>query len=99
MLGLFMGLGLSHIVDSNKEAGKGRYDIIIIPKDKSKMGILIEFKVAKTPEELLESARDALAQIRTKNYSNSFIQHDIQTVLLIGMGFCGREVEAASEMM
>ena len=99
MLGLFMGLGLSHIVDSNKEAGKGRYDIIIIPKDKSKMGILIEFKVAKTPEDLGESAKDALAQIRAKNYTNAFIQHEIKTVLLIGMAFCGREVEAVHEMM
>ena len=94
MLGLFMGLGLSHIVDSNKEAGKGRYDIIIIPKDKSKMGILLEFKIAKTPEDLVESAKDALAQIRAKNYTNAFIQHEIKTVLLIGMAFCGREVEA-----
>jgi hypothetical protein len=97
MLGLFMGFGSSHHVDSNKEAGKGRYDIIIIPKDRSKMGILIEFKVAQTPEDLMESAKDALAQIQTKNYTNAFVKHDIQNVLLIGMAFCGREVESVTE--
>jgi hypothetical protein len=94
MLGLFMGLGSAYHVDSNKEAGKGRYDIIIIPKDKNKKGILIEFKIAQTPETLMESAKDALAQIQTKNYTNAFVQHDIQNVLLIGMAFCGREVES-----
>jgi hypothetical protein len=94
MLGLFMGLGSAYHVDSNKEAGKGRYDIIIIPKDKTKKGILIEFKIAQTPETLIESAKDALAQIQTKNYTNAFIQHDIQNVLLIGMAFCGRDVES-----
>jgi hypothetical protein len=94
MLGLFMGLGSAYHVDSNKEAGKGRYDIIIIPKDKTKMGILMEFKIAQTPETLMESAKDALAQIQTKNYTNAFTQHDIKNVLLIGMAFCGREVES-----
>jgi hypothetical protein len=68
--------------------------IIIIPKDKSKMGILMEFKIAQTPEDLMGSAKDALAQIQTKNYTNAFTQNDIKNVLLIGMAFCGRDVES-----
>ena len=31
-------------VRSNRESGDGRYDIMLIPHDKKKRGIIIEFK-------------------------------------------------------
>ncbi len=31
-------------IRSNRESGFGRYDVMIIPKDKSRKGIIIEFK-------------------------------------------------------
>ena len=44
VLGMLISLSESYEVKSNKESGYGRYDVIIIPKDISKIGIIIEFK-------------------------------------------------------
>lgn len=51
------------------------YDIMMIPKDKSKLGIVIEFKkVSKRRKENLEIAVDkALEQIKSKNYKQELL--------------------------
>jgi len=36
-----------YIIKSNGESGDGRYDILLIPFDKTKFGIVIEFKQIK----------------------------------------------------
>ena len=36
-----------YIIKSNRESGNGRYDIMLIPHDKSKAGIVIEIKQIK----------------------------------------------------
>ena len=53
---------------SNRESGYGRYDVMVIPKDKTKLGIIIEFKkVDKEENEDLEKACQlALQQIEKK---------------------------------
>ena len=47
VLGMLVALSNTHYVLSNKESGYGRYDVMIIPKDISKIGIIIEFKKAR----------------------------------------------------
>jgi hypothetical protein len=47
-LGLFMMVGTDYIVDSNKEYGLGRPDIVIIPKDINKTVYVFEFKWEST---------------------------------------------------
>ena len=44
VLGLLAIIGDDYIIKSNRESGKGRYDILLIPHDKSKYGIVIEIK-------------------------------------------------------
>jgi hypothetical protein len=45
MLGLISGIDQKHYqISSNRESGYGRFDIIIIPKDSKKLGIIIEVK-------------------------------------------------------
>jgi len=46
-------------VKSNCESGYGRYDIMLIPKDKSKLGYVIEFKKVLAKETLEEGAQRA----------------------------------------
>jgi hypothetical protein len=47
VLGMIVGLRGQYSVKSNRESGLGRYDVMLIPNDKSKLGIIIEFKTAK----------------------------------------------------
>ena len=62
VLGLLILLADHYQVKSNRESGLGRYDIMLIPKDVDKLGIIIEFKKATLPKESLELvAKKALA--------------------------------------
>jgi hypothetical protein len=97
MLGLLVGLRSKYDISSNKEAGSGRYDIIFVPKDKNRSGILLEFKIAKTSQELLSKAEEALKQIKDKQYTQIFFKHAVGNVLAIGMAFCGKELELLHE--
>jgi len=47
---------------SNRESGYGRYDVMIIPRDISKLGIVIEFKKLDFDdnETLEETSEEAL---------------------------------------
>ena len=63
MLGLVVGLKRDYIIQSNQESGLGRFDVIFIPKtDKTKNGILLEFKVSKEEKLLPDKAQEELQQ-------------------------------------
>ena len=42
ILGMLVNLQSTHEVESERENGLGRSDVMIIPKDKSKLGVVIE---------------------------------------------------------
>jgi hypothetical protein len=88
MLGLVVGFR-AYDVSSNREAGKGRYDIILSPKKPGKRGIILEFKVCEKEDMLESTAKEALTQIVDKKYTDAF--HG-QEVLCIGIAFCGKEL-------
>ena len=93
ILGLVVGLRDSYYIYSNQESGLGRCDVIFIPKDKKEKGILLEFKTSSTVDQLVAKAKEALEQIKDKQYKEIFKKHDIGTILAIGMAFCGKQVE------
>ena len=95
LLGLLAGLDpTQYHIHSNKENGFGRFDIAIIPKDESKLGIVFEVKsIAKSdPESLRASASNALQQIDEKIYSAVLLQHQVQNCLKIGVAFSGKSL-------
>ena len=94
VLGMLTGLGEDYEVKSNRESGFGRYDVSVIPRDKSKLGIVMEFKkVNKKRNEDLEIAVEAaLKQIKDKNYKQEFINNNIENVLEMGIAFQGKEL-------
>lgn len=96
MLGLVVGLKESYVIQSNQESGLGRFDVVFIPKDNKKDGILLEFKVADE-DELKSKAQEALQQIKDQKYFTTFKSHGVKFVLAIGMAFCGKQVELAHE--
>jgi hypothetical protein len=94
MLGLINNISTTHILDSERESGSGRFDIALIPKqDKSNLAIIIEYKTSKNPDSLKSEAIDALKQVQEKKYDTKIKELDhIKQILKIGMAFCGKEV-------
>jgi hypothetical protein len=93
-LGILSNIGHLYVLKCNAESGLGRYDIAAFPKDKSKLGILIEIK-APNPRygETMESAiLEAEEQLRAKNYTTNFTQEGIERVLRIAIAFQGKEL-------
>lgn len=102
-LGIIADLNTTHRVTSNRESGYGRYDICIEPFDKSKDGIIIEFKLfdSRTEETLEDTTKRALEQIEEKNYEAELKARGIENVRKYGFAFKGKEVliSGAGEVM
>jgi len=94
VLGMLVSLDLTHIIKSNRESGVGRYDVMIIPRDVSKFGIIIEFKkVSKIRKETLATAaQNALKQIDDRKYASELEQLGIKKILKLAIVFEGKEV-------
>eukprot|EP00602_Paraphysomonas_sp_CaronLab_P009602 CAMPEP_0185020204 /NCGR_PEP_ID=MMETSP1103-20130426/2805_1 /TAXON_ID=36769 /ORGANISM="Paraphysomonas bandaiensis, Strain Caron Lab Isolate" /LENGTH=207 /DNA_ID=CAMNT_0027550963 /DNA_START=1268 /DNA_END=1891 /DNA_ORIENTATION=- len=96
-LGMFFMLGGKYTVDSNKEYGLGRYDIILIPKDKSKPSNIFEFKATDNASKLAEDVRDALEQITETRYSARLQLEGISGAHHVGIAFCRKQMQMGSE--
>jgi hypothetical protein len=94
VLGMIVGLRDRYSLKSNRESGFGRYDVMLIPNDKSKLGIIIEFKTAKdsSDDTLKNTAQSALQQIQDKHYRRELEQMGIQNILELGLAFAGKRV-------
>jgi len=94
ILGLLVNLQKKYRIKSNSESGDGRPDVLIIPEDKSKRGVVIEFKVAKSSEEevMTKTAEEALAQIEKTNYEDELLFSGIDEVLKVAVVLCGKKV-------
>jgi hypothetical protein len=96
VLGLIVSLADTHTVQSNKESGDGRYDVMLIPKNTQHLGLILEFKVAEEGEALDSAAEQALKQINERNYETELRQKNIQKIMKIGLAFKGKYVEMRS---
>lgn len=94
VLGALIALSKEYEVKSNKESGYGRYDIMIIPKDIKKKGIIIEFKkIDEDDNETLEiAAEKALNQIKDKRYKQELIDRGVKDIIQLGIAFEGKKV-------
>ena len=99
ILGIIIGLRDNYVILSNHETGLGRSDVVIIPKNTDREGIILEFKVTKAPKMLNKETEEALKQIKDKKYIEIFKQHNIESVLAVGLAFCGTEVKLAHETL
>jgi hypothetical protein len=93
LLGLTASLHPTYEIKSNKESGLGFYDLMIIPKDTQKCGIIMEFKVAQPKDKLEKIAKKALAQIDVCRYDAELKQRGIQHIVKIGIAFRGKELK------
>ena len=99
VLGLMVDQVDNYILNSNRESGYGRYDIMLEPIDKTNEkypGIVIEFKVINPRKEssLEETVAVALKQIEEKNYDAELIKRGVkeENIHHYGFAFKGTEV-------
>ena len=99
VLGLMVDQTENYIINSNRESGYGRYDIMLEPIDKTNEklpGIVIEFKVINPRKEnsLEETVEAALKQIGEKNYDAELIKRGVkeENIHHYGFAFKGKEV-------
>ena len=98
MLGLCALLSNAYVT-SNREAGEGRYDIQLLPRQKTLPGIIIELKAARNiqGEQLKMLAETALAQIKKKHYTAELEQQGVKVIYKYGVAFSGKNVEIVVE--
>jgi len=100
VLGLLAIIGDDYIIKSNRESGEGRYDIMLIPHDKTKHGIVIEIKQLKkssreTKKSLIlkinNKIKEALEQIEENEYYKELIDNKISNIIKLPIVFVGKE--------
>ena len=109
MLGLILMLKNEYEISSNNFSGKGRYDLLLKPKNifERKEGIIIELKAInidnlklnseKIHKKLLSECEVALHQIEEKEYTSILKNAGIDNILKIGIAFFGKEFEVKFE--
>lgn len=96
VLGLLVELRESYLVKSNRESGYGRYDVMLIPKEKQNDAIVMEFKVfdKESEKKLEDTVQAALKQIEDKFYDEELISQGIvkERIRHYGFAFEGKKV-------
>jgi len=100
VLGLLAIIGDDYIIKSNRESGEGRYDIMLIPHDKTKYGIVIEIKQITKQETEKEidfnqringKIKEAKKQIDRNKYYKELIDNKISKIIKLPIVFAGKE--------
>ena len=108
ILGIILILRNEYEITSNGFAGKGRYDLLLKPKNilDRKEGIIFELKILnnsenlsndKIHEKLENECEIALKQIEEKEYASTLKNAGVEKVLKIGIAFFGKEFEVKFE--
>ena len=87
ILGMTLFLDRDYYINSNKESGLGRYDVIIEPKNKNNRGFILEFKVVKDEENLDKVSKNAIKQLIDEKYDTQLKERGIKDITLVGITF------------
>lgn len=83
LAGIFAGAG--YIVESNREHGEGRSDIVVYDTEEARVAVF-EAKYAKKLEDMDRECEDALDQIDARMYARDF-EDDYDQILCYGISF------------
>ena len=94
LLGLLARLDARYHIRSNRESGYGRYDICLIPKDKSLKGIVMEIKAVRSQrgEKLPARLQEARNQLFINQYDTELLANGVTDILRIAIAVEGKEV-------
>lgn len=91
MLGLLAGMS-DYEVSSNREAGFGRYDIMLRPKNGQGQAIIMELKRLRPKETVEQALASALQQIENKQYAATLCAAGFADILKMVITFDGKRV-------
>ena len=90
--GMLTWITNTHDIKSNRESGYGRYDIMVIPHDPTRVGYIIEFKKTRKNETVEAAVKSALQQIEEKKYETELKERGIKNIKKLAIAFSGKEV-------
>ena len=90
LAGMLKNIG-NYIVQSNRESGNGRPDILVRYPSVRGKAVIIEIKVSKTYQGLEEKCDEALNQIEDQKYEEALRQEGYQDILKYGVAFYRKE--------
>ena len=95
VLGMLVGLKDTYYVNSNRESGLGRYDIMLEPKDKNQNSFIMEFKVHKPEREssIEETIANAKKQIEERKYEQDLRERGFTNITKMVFAFRGKDVK------
>ena len=78
MQGLIVSVSNRYWIETEKESGGGRLDLLLIPKTNTKYrnALIIEYKVTNKEDELENVAQKALEQIKSRNYESKVSNYE-----------------------
>lgn len=101
VLGLIVSLRDRYRIVSNRESGRGRYDIAMYPLQENTDAFIMEFKVQDRKKEtnLEQTAKNALQQIVDKNYEADLLAAGVpaERIYKLGFAFAGKDVLVVSD--
>ena len=87
-LGMLSYLDNDYYVTSNFEAGFGRYDVVLEPKNKNNRAFILEFKVTDDENKLEKLSEEAIKQIEEKRYDINLKSRGIKEITFVGIIIC-----------
>lgn len=84
--GLLTGAG-DYKVESNRETGSGRSDLILYQQDTAQNAVILEFKVCRGSEMADEAAKRALEQIGERGYAAEPEARGYRNIIKYGVAF------------
>lgn len=100
ILGLLAIIGDDYIIRSNRESGKGRYDVMIMPHDKKRYGLVLEIKqITRNKNEKEKTFKGRInkmlaaaeKQIDNKKYYKELLAHKIANIIKVPIVFAEKE--------
>lgn len=84
-------------LESNRETGDGRCDIVLYQQDDNETAIIMELKICGEYESVKPKCREALRQINEKHYSREAEQRGYRNIIKYGIAFKGKLCGAICE--
>ena len=94
-LGMLSYLDNDYYVTSNFEAGFGRYDVVLEPKNKNNRAFILEFKVTDDENKLEKLSKEKIKQIEEKRYDINLNSRGIKEVTFVGVAFYGKKLKVS----
>ena len=98
--GLISGLLSGNVyykVESNRETGDGRSDLVLYQQDVAQNAVILEFKVCGKKETAEEAAKRALKQINDRDYASKAREDGYKNIIKYGVAFKGKMCYAIVE--